>query len=93
MKGSNTNLQALGKTSLPPSGLRPLPVTSHSAPDLEDLDAFPRGFSRESFVVVPLDGLFRGPAVRPRTTDATVDFRVHMLLRIHQNCSTPPNHI
>lgn len=50
------------------SGLHALAATSSnalsgSAPDLEELPVPPRGYSRDSFVVVPLDGNFRGAAV------------------------------
>lgn len=36
---------------------------SGSAPDLEELAVPPRGYTRDSFVVVPLEGTFRGSAV------------------------------
>ena len=61
--GSSAALSPLGSPAGQASGLR-LAAAARAAPELEDLDAFPRGFSRDGFVVVPLHGLFRGAAVR-----------------------------
>ena len=60
--GSGGALSPLGSPSPQSALLRA--ACRASAPELEDLDVYPRGFSRDGFVVVPLDGLFRGAPVR-----------------------------